>query len=1300
MNKTRKNNMNKLGIYNRKNVFSFLVIFVLILLGSEFGFTESHPIWNPTGDVTTLQTSVADYVNMTDTQLRSQLTTAGGKAEPHNIEMVDITYNFALLYHLTGNSSYAHKSAVLLDRYAEVFPSWPLDYSDSRGHYMWWDNWFHRDLGMVARYLAQAYDLLYNSGAFEAIAAGTRDKVKSFLIKVVQVDFGYQFYFFNAAGTRPLGIMVFGRVLDDPELVHLGFWYYNQMIHEMYTYEGFFYEGNYEYMASHVGTLSSPDYKFFFEGYSDPPGYVHTPFDSRYDPTRIDNLNFDALFKPKLDRMLTMLWDTTFPDLIWPVLNETFSYPIGYSSRGYHYLKSPLQNTTLMGGIGHAALTYGTGRQQTQVRFDFSPSIGHQHADALHLLYYCKDEEVVGGTGYSHMDRDWNFTTLNQNLVVVNGVDQKYDYWTNYTYSPYIPGQGRISGRPVTQPMEDTNLHNNILIFEPAYQDFDKVQVVEVDAKDAYSQLNVSRYQRMLALTNIVDNDMYLVDFFRVKGGTQYDWTIHGGHVTLWEPVHPPYSANTNLAMSSTSGTFGKMNFTQRATTGNNWYGEFNYNGVINRFIMCGKANTTVYRGTGPQSVKDATTPHDYFVARRTASTSTDENFLVVHETYTSAPHIQSIEQLTFTGDVGTAIGVKITLDNGIVDYVIHTLDDGPSYPARQVSGVDNLVIKGRFGHIRVTNNVVTWMKLVQGASLSYGTRMIQSTKGDYAYRGSVTDVNRKEGGDSENSFVVNTSLPSNGDLVGQTLIVTWGNGWKWGYKIKNVIGNRVITEEDPGFNLNGSTVDMKYFPTGQYAGPVTFIIPGTAVMDENGLINSVEGEQVSGDVTPPTVLSSVPLNNAQDIDGKAPIVITFSEAMNTGSVQSAFSITPAANMGFNWSGNILTLTPLTSLAATQQYVLKISGAATDIAGNFLDGDNDGTAADDFILNFKTKTPPAPVYLFVEAETGTLTAPMVLGSDPLAFGYSFVQIPNGAGNTGNGAAEIPFSVPANDTYIIWGRIIAPTGSDDSYFVLLDNDRERIWDCLYDNSWSPNWKWDMISERGTGTFDNPQYDPGLFTLTAGTHVLKLKQREDGVMLDRILVTNDLSFNPETVTGLVQYNLPAGYGTVALPVKNDKITKASELAAAIEAQLGANTVNGISYWNQATQKFVSFAPHLPAFLQGPNFTIPIGLPILTNTTTSGNWTLIGTIDEINYSLGQGYNTIALELTQSAITKASELATAIEAQIGANAVNGLSYWNTATQKWVSYAPHLPVFLRGTDFQTYPGHYYLVNMVTSGNF
>ena len=39
---------------------------------------------------------------------------------------------------------------------------------------------------------------------------------------------------------------------------------------------------------------------------------------------------------------------------------------------------------------------------------------------------------------------------------------------------------------------------------------------------------------------------------------------------------------------------------------------------------------------------------------------------------------------------------------------------------------------------------------------------------------------------------------------------------------------------------------------------------------------------------------------------------------------------------------------------------------------------------------------------------------------------------------------------------------------------------------------------------------------IYTLSAGEHVLMIKHREDGTKLDRLLITNDLSFVPQADT----------------------------------------------------------------------------------------------------------------------------------------------------------------------------------------
>jgi len=111
-------------------------------------------------------------------------------------------------------------------------------------------------------------------------------------------------------------------------------------------------------------------------------------------------------------------------------------------------------------------------------------------------------------------------------------------------------------------------------------------------------------------------------------------------------------------------------------------------------------------------------------------------------------------------------------------------------------------------------------------------------------------------------------------------------------------------------------------------------------------------------DTTPPTIISVSPSGGATGVPVTTKISATFSEAMNTASVEAAFSITPSIAGTFIWVGNTMTFTPITNLAHSTTYTVTISATATDMAGNGLDGNKNGIAegspADDYIWSFTT----------------------------------------------------------------------------------------------------------------------------------------------------------------------------------------------------------------------------------------------------------------------------------------------------------------------------------------------------------
>jgi uncharacterized repeat protein (TIGR01451 family) len=89
-----------------------------------------------------------------------------------------------------------------------------------------------------------------------------------------------------------------------------------------------------------------------------------------------------------------------------------------------------------------------------------------------------------------------------------------------------------------------------------------------------------------------------------------------------------------------------------------------------------------------------------------------------------------------------------------------------------------------------------------------------------------------------------------------------------------------------------------------------------------------------------PVVSSITPTHDATGISPASSITVNFSQAMNTASVQSAFSTTPASTGNFVWSsGNTtVTYTPSSNLAGSTVYTVRIADVATDSTGLAMHG--------------------------------------------------------------------------------------------------------------------------------------------------------------------------------------------------------------------------------------------------------------------------------------------------------------------------------------------------------------------------
>ena len=154
-----------------------------------------------------------------------------------------------------------------------------------------------------------------------------------------------------------------------------------------------------------------------------------------------------------------------------------------------------------------------------------------------------------------------------------------------------------------------------------------------------------------------------------------------------------------------------------------------------------------------------------------------------------------------------------------------------------------------------------------------------------------------------------------------------------------------------------------------------------------------------------------------------------------------------------------------------------------------------------------TQPPIGPTYLWPEAESGNPTSPLVVQGDTAASAGQYVTVT--AGNNSQAAAPssghmtFSFSVATSGTYRVWGRVIAPVDTDDSFWVRMDAGAWINWNDVVPGA---SWHWARV------TNDAASDAVVSYSLAAGNHTLTIAYREDGARLDRLLITSDLVFTP--------------------------------------------------------------------------------------------------------------------------------------------------------------------------------------------
>jgi len=107
---------------------------------------------------------------------------------------------------------------------------------------------------------------------------------------------------------------------------------------------------------------------------------------------------------------------------------------------------------------------------------------------------------------------------------------------------------------------------------------------------------------------------------------------------------------------------------------------------------------------------------------------------------------------------------------------------------------------------------------------------------------------------------------------------------------------------------------------------------------------------------TPPVVVASEPVAGDTSFTAWDRLHINFSRAMDTESLETAFSMTPPVDGVFHFTqgDKRLIFDPIDTLAALTYYTVTIAASATDLGGHPLDGNADGIGGDPWSMTFRT----------------------------------------------------------------------------------------------------------------------------------------------------------------------------------------------------------------------------------------------------------------------------------------------------------------------------------------------------------
>lgn len=731
-------------------------------------------------------------------------------------------------YHQNRDPGCANLAAAILQRFAEVYPHWPViettrprtystvfEIGPPRPYDHWgFGRWGQRFMYEIPQDLVFAYDLAYDAPAW---TADGRQRVEDELLRPAY-QLSWQAHEDNEGHVNNLNATFYdravhlGRVLNDPDIVHYAVQAMIDMGRMSYQFDGMEYEGSVTYHGVVTGRLGIA--QRMLAGYTDPAGYV----DERFG-LKLQNADFNRLF-PGMGKA----WH------VWSLLEFPNGNPVCIHDTNWAASRQPAPPgatapSYALNAYGHFVIGRGTGPDAMQAHLHFCPRSegGHFHADRLSLILWAAGEELLPDIGYVHVGRPNRY--LQTGALGHNTVEVLFD---EPRTRPEVAAPAELPRDPVSRfaavaaaEKPVTWARSNLLAYDDGTVSGRRVQMIAASSPGP-AWMQIERRERTILMIAADDQRSYLVDLFRVAGGNTHQFVLRP---TADEDVTTQLSLDLVPRPGTLAGpetVYGKavdgalpyswlVHDLRSATTAEPW--QLAWTGHDSRAMLrawfAPQPNSEVILAQSPsmrRGMNDARqadnhqSPH--LLIRRHGATGLSSTFAAVYDASQAGaePLVREVTWLALPG----AVALRVKLADR-VDTVYFSDDDQP----RVVGG---LTCRGRAA---VVTPHWTWVREGAAAQAAAAATL----------QGPLAKVLRQADGDAVDGFEVAGDIRDANSLIGQWCRVLLGDGQAYGYRVTDVShadgSTRFVIDGDPGFALTAGGSKLLYNPFFEIAGDV-----------------------------------------------------------------------------------------------------------------------------------------------------------------------------------------------------------------------------------------------------------------------------------------------------------------------------------------------------------------------------------------------------------------------------------------------------------------------------------------------